>query len=60
MEDVGIGTDKRQCAHQRWIWSPRMGRAVDRANGRRLDWLDSQSELLLGMSILVGKKGRAH
>ena len=56
MEDVGIGADKRQCAHQHWIWSPRMGRTVDRTNGRQVDWPDSWSELLLGMLNSVGNK----
>ena len=57
-EDVGSGADKRQSAHQLWIWCPRMGHIVDGANGRPVDWLDSQSELLLGMSILEGLKQR--
>ena len=35
-----------------------MGCIVDGANGRPVDWLDSQSELLLGMSILEGIKQR--
>ena len=58
VEDVGSSADKRQSAHQLWIWCLRMGHIVDNANGRLVNWLDSQSELLLGMSILEGLKQR--